>query len=107
MTYVNVQLAAAKFAAPCTITSGRLYRFRPALTHGLPATGRVLLVVGGRHPAVLRAAARHAGVLGLTGLGRTMPDGHHHEVRWSPWDLRSQLQLVREEGNLAGTTPII
>ena len=43
----------------------------------------------------------------MTYVNVQLADGHHHEVRWSPWDLRNQLQLVREEGNLAGTTPII
>ena len=64
-------------------------------------------MVGGGHPAVLRAAARHADVVGLSGLGRTLPDGHHHEVRWSPGDLRRQLQIVNEEAAIAGTAPVI
>jgi len=28
------------------------------------------------HPLILRAAARHAAVVALSGLGRTLPDGH-------------------------------
>jgi alkanesulfonate monooxygenase SsuD/methylene tetrahydromethanopterin reductase-like flavin-dependent oxidoreductase (luciferase family) len=36
-----------------------------------------------------------------------LPDGHHHEVRWSREDLRRQLRLVREEAALAGTAPVI
>jgi alkanesulfonate monooxygenase SsuD/methylene tetrahydromethanopterin reductase-like flavin-dependent oxidoreductase (luciferase family) len=56
---------------------------------------------------VLRAAARRADVVGLSGLGRTLPDGHHHEVRWSSADLQRQLQLVREEAQRAGNAPVI
>ena len=73
-----------------------------------PLTGRgVRLAVGGGHPEVLRAAARHADVVGLAGLGRTLADGHHHEARWNPADLQRQLRLVREEAEHAGRAPII
>jgi hypothetical protein len=54
-----------------------------------------------------RAAARHADVVGLSGLGRTLADGHHHQVRWSGSDLRRQLRLVGQEAELAGTAPVI
>jgi probable F420-dependent oxidoreductase len=91
-----------------TVTrSGRYLSLRESRLEGLPATGGVRLVVGGGHPAVLRAAARHGDVVGLSGLGRTLPDGHHHQVRWSREDLRRQLQLVGEEAKLAGTSPVI
>ena len=86
---------------------GRYLSLRGSRLDGLPATGRVRLVVGGGHPAVLRAAARHADVVGLSGLGRTLPDGHHHQVRWSAADLHRQLQLVGEEAELARTAPVI
>jgi alkanesulfonate monooxygenase SsuD/methylene tetrahydromethanopterin reductase-like flavin-dependent oxidoreductase (luciferase family) len=46
-------------------------------------------------------------VVGLAGLGRTLPDGHRHEVRWSPADLDRMLRLVRDEAQLAGRTPVI
>jgi alkanesulfonate monooxygenase SsuD/methylene tetrahydromethanopterin reductase-like flavin-dependent oxidoreductase (luciferase family) len=46
-------------------------------------------------------------VVALSGLGRTLPDGHHHEVRWSRADLSRQLQLVREEAHQAGNRPVI
>ena len=40
--------------------------------------------------------------MGLAGLGRTLPDGHQHEVRWSAADLRGQLDLIRAEASRAG-----
>jgi probable F420-dependent oxidoreductase len=86
---------------------GRYLSLRGSRPDGLPAAGRVRLVVGGGHPELLRAAARHADVVGLSGLGRTLPDGHRHQVRWSGVDLRRQLQLVGEEAELAGTAPVI
>jgi probable F420-dependent oxidoreductase len=75
----------------------------PALTATAPAgTAPVRLVIGGGHPRLLRAAARRADVVGLAGLGRTLPDGHQHEVRWSAADLRGQLDLIRAEASRAG-----
>jgi alkanesulfonate monooxygenase SsuD/methylene tetrahydromethanopterin reductase-like flavin-dependent oxidoreductase (luciferase family) len=74
---------------------------------GLPTGDRIQLAVGGGHPRVLRAAARHADVVGLSGLGRTLPDGHYHEARWSSTDLRRQLQLVDDEARRAGRAPAI
>jgi probable F420-dependent oxidoreductase len=97
----------ALLAGETVTRQGKYLSLRESRLDGLPTSGRVRLVVGGGHPAVLRAAARHADVVGLSGLGRTLPDGHHHEVRWSPGDLRRQLQIVHEEAAIAGTAPVI
>lgn len=72
---------------------------------GVASPGRVSLAVGGGNPRVLRAAAAHADVVALSGLGRTLPDGHSHEVRWTPADLDKQLALVRAESLRVGRTP--
>lgn len=91
-----------------TVTlTGRHLALRDSLLDGLPAGNRVRLAVGGGHPQVLRAAARQADVVALSGLGRTLPDGHRHEARWTQADLRRQLQLVEEEARRAGRTPVI
>jgi len=91
-----------------TVTrEGAYLTLRGSHLEGLPVGGNVGLAVGGGHPEVLRAAARRADVVGLSGLGRTLPDGHHHEARWSSADLQRQLQLVREEAQRAGNAPVI
>jgi probable F420-dependent oxidoreductase len=91
-----------------TVTlDGSYLTLRDSLLDGLPANSRVRLAVGGGHPLVLRAAARHADIVGLSGLGRTLPDGHHHQARWSQADLRRQLQLVRDEAQRAARSPVI
>jgi probable F420-dependent oxidoreductase len=69
--------------------------------------GGVTLTVGGGHPELLRAGARRADIVGLSGLGRTLPDGHRHETRWSAADLRRQLEIVRAEADRAGRTPAL
>jgi probable F420-dependent oxidoreductase len=91
-----------------TVThEGRYLTVQGSRLEDLPAGGRVRIAVGGGHPLILRTAARHADVVGLSGLGRTLADGHHHEVRWSVAELRRQLELVREEAGRAGRAPVI
>lgn len=100
--------AVARLLNGDTVTGeGRYLSPRGARLEGLPTGGRVRLAVGGGHPQVLRAAARHADVVALGGLGRTLPDGHLHQVRWSAADLRRRLRLVRDEASRAGTTPVV
>jgi alkanesulfonate monooxygenase SsuD/methylene tetrahydromethanopterin reductase-like flavin-dependent oxidoreductase (luciferase family) len=86
---------------------GGYVALRESRLEDLPVGERVKLAVGGGHPLILRAAARHADVVALSGLGRTLPDGHHHEVRWSRADLGRQLRTVREEARLAASRPVI
>jgi hypothetical protein len=44
----------------------------------------------------LHLAARHADVVGLSGLERTLPDGQRHTVAWRPEQVDAKVQLVRE-----------
>ena len=73
--------------------NGRYVQLVDARLDGLP-TGRVQLIVGGGHPRVLRLAAARAKVAALSGLGRTRPDGHRHDVRWSSAELQNQLGII-------------
>jgi ketosteroid isomerase-like protein len=54
-----------------------------------------LVAVNGRR--ALAHAARHADIIGLTMLGRTLEDGHHHETRWQAARLDATLAFVREQ----------
>ena len=56
---------------------------------------RLPILVGGNGDALLAHAARHADIIGLQGLGRTLPDGHRHTVRWDPAWLDEQVDHVR------------
>lgn len=55
----------------------------------------ILVGVAGRQ--ALAHAARHADAIGLMGLGRTLPDGLRHEVRWQPERLTATVDLIRAE----------
>lgn len=67
-----------------------------------PVQDRVPLLIGGASRSVLRLAGRHADIVGLTGAGRTLPDGHHHEVRWAPRHMDAAVELVRWAATGAG-----
>ncbi|WIM97415.1 LLM class flavin-dependent oxidoreductase [Actinoplanes oblitus] len=58
-----------------------------------PVQDRVPLLFGGGNTRLLRWAADHADLIGLTGLGRTLEDGHSHTVRWRPADVDAQVEL--------------
>ncbi|MFG2100619.1 TIGR03621 family F420-dependent LLM class oxidoreductase [Micromonospora echinaurantiaca] len=55
---------------------------------------RIPLTFGGANSTLLRWAGAHADVVGLAGLGRTLPDGHQHEVRWRAAEIEHQLECV-------------
>ncbi|MGH9133824.1 MAG: TIGR03621 family F420-dependent LLM class oxidoreductase [Ilumatobacteraceae bacterium] len=59
-----------------------------------------LVGVNGRE--ALAHAARHADTIGLMMLGRTLPDGNQHEVRWQPERLDTTIEYIVEQA--AGRT---
>ena len=72
-----------------------------------PVQDPVPLTVGGNGTRVLRFAAQHADVVGVTGLGRTLADGHRHEVDWSPSGLARIVETVRSAAEASGRRPQI
>ncbi|NHD16406.1 LLM class flavin-dependent oxidoreductase [Actinopolyspora sp. BKK1] len=67
-----------------------------------PVQQRVPLLVGGGNPALLRWGGAHADAVGLSGLGRTLPDGHSHTVSWSPGQVDNHVALVQHGADTAG-----
>ena len=59
-----------------------------------PVQARIPLTIGTANSRLLRWAGAHADVVGLAGLGRTLPDGYAHEVRWREADIEAQLAQV-------------
>jgi probable F420-dependent oxidoreductase len=53
------------------------------------------ILVGVNGKEALARAAQVADVIGLTMLGRTLPDGQHHEVRWQPERLDAVVSHLR------------
>lgn len=58
---------------------------------------RVPLLIAANGPAALSHAARHADIIGLTMLGRTLEDGQRHEVRWQADRLDRTVDHIREQ----------
>jgi len=56
---------------------------------------RLPILVGGNGAGLLAHAGSHADIVGLQGLGRTLEDGHRHEVDWRITRLEEQLDQVR------------
>lgn len=72
-----------------------------------PVQDSIPLTLGGANSRLLHWAGRHADAVGLSGLGRTLADGHNHEVRWRPHELEAQLQHVAEGAATSDRAPMI
>jgi hypothetical protein len=66
---------------------------------------RVPLMIGGSGRRVLRCAAERADVVGLTGLGATLADGHSHSVDWAPDAVAAGVEDVVRTAGAAGRQP--
>lgn len=56
---------------------------------------------------LLRFAAERADIIGLSGLGRTKPDGHRHEIRWASSQVQGQLDLIAQVSSIRGQAPAL
>lgn len=78
-----------------------------ALVHPRPVQDLVPLLIGGNGERVLRFGAQHAERVGITGLGRTLADGHRHEVDWSESGLGRIFEIVVSAAEAVGRSPQI
>lgn len=69
-----------------------------------PVQPRIPLLVGGGNRALLRWGGAHADAVGLSGLGRTLADGHSHTVSWHPERVDEQVALIHAGAQSAGVT---
>ncbi|WP_254666043.1 LLM class flavin-dependent oxidoreductase [Streptomyces sp. WMMB 322] len=96
--FQKVAEACCALLAGETVTlEGPEVRARQArLTFPRPVQSRVPFTFGGGNSVLLDWAGAHADIVGLSGLGRTLPDGHTHEVRWSAADIDGQVELIEQ-----------
>ncbi|GAB7038821.1 MULTISPECIES: LLM class flavin-dependent oxidoreductase [Catenuloplanes] len=59
-----------------------------------PVQARIPMTFGGGNSELLRWAGRNADVVGLSGLGKTLADGHRHTVRWTLDEIDAQVALT-------------
>ncbi|GGK86451.1 LLM class flavin-dependent oxidoreductase [Mangrovihabitans endophyticus] len=81
--------------AEVTVDGPALTMAGARLTEPRPVQDRVPLLFGGGNTRLLEWAADHADIVGLSGLGRTLADGHRHTVRWRLDDVDAQVDRVR------------
>lgn len=67
-----------------------------------PLQDRLPILVGGNGRSLLGSAGTTADIVGLTGLKRTLPDGHRHTVDFSTDRLERQIGWVRDGADQAG-----
>lgn len=77
-----------------TVDTPELVARSARLTGPRPVQPRVPLTLGTANSTLLRWAGAYADVVGLTGFGRTLADGHAHDVRWRADQLDAQLAHV-------------
>ncbi|GHJ14005.1 MULTISPECIES: LLM class flavin-dependent oxidoreductase [unclassified Micromonospora] len=77
-----------------TVDTPELAAHAARLDDPRPVQDRIPLTLGTANSTLLRWAGAHADVVGLTGFGRTLADGHAHEVRWRADQLEAQLAHV-------------
>ena len=70
-----------------------------------PLQSRIPLLVGGNATRLLKFAAQHADIVGVTGAGRTLSDGHHHEVDWTPSGLARIAKTIRSAAGVSNASP--
>ena len=78
-----------------------------ALANPRPVQDLVPLLIGGNGARVLRYGAQHAERVGITGLARTLADGHRHEVDWSESALAQILEIVISAADAVDQSPQI
>lgn len=72
-----------------------------------PVQNRIPLLIGGNGRQVVRYGAQHADRVGITGLGRTLGDGHRHEVDWTAAGLDRIFEIVGAAAAESGGGPQI
>ena len=72
------------------------YRLEDAVTLA-PLQDHVPILVGVNGRAALAHAVRHADIVAPTMLGRTLEDGHRHEVRWEATRLDDTVEWMRTQ----------
>lgn len=88
-----VEIMRALLDGETVTSSGDFYRVHEAAIVEA-AQSRVPILVGGNGDELLTHAARHADIIGLQGLGRTLADGHRHEAKWTDSWLDHQIGVI-------------
>ena len=87
-------------------TSGTHFRLHEAvLVEPRPVQGSIPLMIGGNGRRVLAFATKRAEIVGVTGLGKTLSDGHSHEAEWSSDALDRTFDEIASAAQRVGRRP--
>ncbi len=92
---------------PVTIRGTHFQLDEATLSEPHQVQDSIPLLVGGNGRRVLAFAVACADIVGITGLGRTLSDGHTHEVEWSTPALDSTFGLIESDAQRLGRRPDI
>ncbi len=90
-----------------TVESRHVHLSQATLIEPRKIQESIPLSIGGNGRRVLQLAVELADIVGVTGLGRTMPDGQQHEVKWSARELDETFNLISQHANEVGRSPDI
>jgi len=93
--------------APVTTRGTHFQLHEARLSEPHQVQDSIPLLVGGNGRRVLAFAAECADIVGITGLGKTLSDGHSHEAEWSPPALDSTFGLINSEAKRLARHPDI
>lgn len=99
-----VRSVAALLAGEAVSLDGRHVKLDDGMLQlELPSPPPILL--GGGNPRLIRLGCEMAEVVELGGIGRTLPDGHFHEPRWSTSDVDASVDVFDTACSAAGRRP--
>lgn len=85
---------------------GRYVTLRDARLE-VEATNVPSVLIGGGNPRLVRLGCELGDVVELSGIGRTLPDGHHHEPRWSTPDVDGAIACFEAGCDSSGRRPVL
>jgi probable F420-dependent oxidoreductase len=99
--------AVARLLAGDTVTCRGTYLRLEEASLATAPDRRIPLMIGGNNRRLLRFAGEHADIVEISGLGRTLADGHHHQIRWSPADIDDLVSRIVLGAAETGGRPVL
>jgi probable F420-dependent oxidoreductase len=90
-----------------TIEGESLQLKKASLVSPRPTQNPIPPLIGGNNPEILRFTAERADIVAISGLGRTLPGGHLHEMLWGIEDFEKRLDLINRATRAARRRPTL